>query len=115
MINPKRLTEQERADLVAYLDGEMDENGARAMEARINSDPAIRAEAEALKRTWDLLDYLPSQDPSPSFTHRTLERVSGLQPRLAQAAAPAKRRPWRSVAPGLGWAAAVLLAARIGF
>src|SRR5438445_6712327 len=116
MTDPKPLTEQERADLVAYLDGEMDEKDARAMEAKINSDPAVRAEAEALKRTWDLLDYLPSQDPSPSFTHRTLERVSGPYSRQYPIAKSTKRRrAWRRVAIGLGWAAAVLLAGGVGF
>src|ERR1700682_6133065 len=109
MTNPKPLSEQERADLVAYLDGEMDEEAARAMEAKIDSDPAVRAEADALKRTWELLDYLPSQDPSPSFTHRTVERVSALRSRQDPAAMPGSSlRRWRPYALGLGWAAAVL-------
>jgi anti-sigma factor RsiW len=63
--------------LVAYLDGELSEEEAREVEIRLNRDPTTRAEAEALRRTWDLLDYLPRPEPSPSFTHRTLERVTG--------------------------------------
>jgi anti-sigma factor RsiW len=116
MTNPKPLSEQERADLVAYLDGEMEEEAARTMEAKIDSDPAVRAEADALKRTWELLDYLPSQDPSPSFTHRTVERVSALRSKqdpVAMPGSPLGR--WKPYALGLGWAAAVLLAGGIGF
>src|SRR6266487_2718571 len=99
MTTPKPLSEQERADLVAYLDGEMGDRDARAMEAKINSDPVVRAEAEALQRTWDLLDYLPSQDPSPSFTHRTLERISGIHSRQSPTATPDQpRRSWKTMA-----------------
>ena len=42
MTEPRRLTEEERADLVAYLDGELDENAARAVEAKILNYPTLR-------------------------------------------------------------------------
>ena len=103
------LSEQEKADLVAYLDGELGGEAARAVEARISLDPAVRAEAEALKRTWDLLDYLPRPEPSPSFTHRTLERLAPVRAKLAVAR---KSRPWLV---GAGWAAAVLAAVAAGY
>jgi anti-sigma factor RsiW len=62
-------------ELVAYLDGELGADGAEAVEARIGLDPTVRAEADALKKTWDLLDYLPRPEPSPNFTERTLSRL----------------------------------------
>lgn len=62
-------------DLVAYLDGELDATTNEAVENRIGVDATIRAEADALKKTWDLLDYLPRPDPSPNFTERTLSRI----------------------------------------
>ncbi|HXG10610.1 MAG TPA: hypothetical protein VNK04_12685 [Gemmataceae bacterium] len=109
MSEPPPLSDAEREELVAYLDGELDEEAARAVAARINVDPRVRAEAEALRGTWDLLDYLPRPEPSPSFTHRTLQRVSAL--RLTQPA----RRPWRVWQIAAGWAAAVVLATLVGF
>jgi anti-sigma factor RsiW len=67
-------------DLVAYLDGELGTDGNEAIEARIGLDPTVRAEADALKRTWDLLDYLPRPEPSPNFTERTLSRLEPVRP-----------------------------------
>src|SRR5438093_12897658 len=71
----KRLTDEERAELVAYLDDEMAGEAKRAIEARLSRDPVWRAEAESLKRTWDLLDYLPKPEPKADFTQRTMSRI----------------------------------------
>src|SRR5262249_58312763 len=82
------------------------------MQLRLQREPNVRAEAEALKRTWELLDYLPRSEPSPTFTHRTLQRVS------ATCVAPAPRTPlryWRSLALGMSWAASVLVAGAVGY
>jgi hypothetical protein len=98
------LNEDERAELVAYLDGELNDQAAHGVESRLNQDPRARAEADALKQTWDLLDYLPRPEPSPNFTTRTVERVSAL--RLAL---PKATHHWRLWVGGIGWAAAVLL------
>ena len=61
------------AELVAYLDGELDAPAARKVEARLATDPEARARAAALKKSFDLLDYLPKPEPSANFTTRTLE------------------------------------------
>jgi anti-sigma factor RsiW len=75
-----KLSEEERADLVAYLDGELAGEAARAMEAKISLDPRLRAEAESLKRTYDLLDFLPSPpEPSPAFTEKTLSKLEPIR------------------------------------
>jgi anti-sigma factor RsiW len=115
MANPESVSEKDRSELVAYLDGELNEDAAHAVEAKINSDPALRAEADLLKRTWDLLDLLPRHEPSPSFTHRTLEQVSASQPKVSAAVLITRKTPWRRLAICAGWAAAVALAAVIGF
>jgi anti-sigma factor RsiW len=114
MSDPKPpLSEQEREDLSAYLDNELDDETAQAVEARLNVDEKVRAEADALKRTWDMLDYLPRAEPSPSFTHRTMSRISALRPAATQPArADTPGPPWRR---RLGWAAAMALAAAAGF
>ena len=111
MPNPNPLTDQEKADLVAFLDGELAGEPARALETRLSLDPAARAEADALKRTWDLLDFLPKPEPSPTFTNRTLEKLAPVRTASLRKAAP-RRRPWLA---GLGWAAALATAAAAGF
>ncbi len=103
------LSEQEKADLVAFLDGELTGEARRAVETKLSLDPAVRAEAETLKKTWDLLDHLPKPEPSPSFTNRTMEKLAPIR---AKAAAPRKHRPWLI---GAGWAAAVVAAAAAGY
>jgi anti-sigma factor RsiW len=112
MAESRPLSEEERSELVAYLDGELDAEAARAVEARLNLDPRARTEAESLRTTWAMLDYLPRPEPSAGFTSQTLERVSALGPVPAQPPAPSRRR---TLVFRLGWAAAVLLAAMIGF
>src|SRR6266404_8238680 len=105
MTNPQPMSDFEREDLSAYLDGELDKQSARALEAKLSVNAEARGEADTLRRTWELLDYLPRLEPSPDFTHRTLER-------LTIAPAPATRAwagdgicGWLRRA---GWAAVVL-------
>jgi anti-sigma factor RsiW len=107
---PTPISAEDRATLVAYLDGELDEDAVRQVEARINQEPAIRAEVETLKRTWDMLDYLPRAEPSANFTHRTLAEVTAQRTASTQS-----KRRWRRLVLGVGWAAAVLLAIAAGF
>ena len=110
---PKPLSDEEQANLVAYLDGELDEKSASTLEAQLSRDPQVRAEADVLRRTWDLLDYLPRPAPSPTFTSRTLDRISAFRP--AAVPRPWLAGRWRPLALGLGWAAAVLAASAAGF
>ncbi len=110
MAEHQPLSDDERADLVAYLDGELRGPPARDIEARLNRDPRVRAEAEALKRSYDLLDYLPRPAPSASFTERTMTRASMLQ--IPPARDPRRGRPW---VLGFGWAAALVLAGMVGY
>ena len=67
------------AELIAYLDGELDPAVARKVEAKLAADPHLRARAAALKRTFELLDFLPKPEPSPSFTTRTLDKVPAVK------------------------------------
>src|SRR5947209_1854609 len=102
MADERPLSDEERAELVAYLDGEADEATRRALEAKLSRDPQARAEAEALKRTWALLDFLPRPEPSTDFTTRTLTRVGAVRPvasstavtRLLSAPVTRRRRLW---------------------
>jgi anti-sigma factor RsiW len=107
MSEPSPLSERERADLVAYLDGELTGEAARALEAKLSLHPQARAEAEALRRTWAMLDFLPRAKPSADFTHRTMERLPSLR--------STGRRRWWAGWPGLAWVLAMLLAGWGGY
>lgn len=114
MSDTSALNDDDREDLVAYLDGELDEIGAdkaNQLESRLNLEAGVRAEADALKRTWDLLDYLPKPEASASFTNRTLDKLSVRE--TQRALRPLRRR--RRWLIGTGWAAAVILAALGGY
>ena len=63
------------AELIAYLDGELEATDARRIEDRLDGDPKLRARAEALKRSYDLLDFLPKPEPSPTFATRTMDKL----------------------------------------
>jgi hypothetical protein len=107
------LTEDERADLVAYLDGELSGEAARAIEARISLDPAVRAEVDSLKRAWDMLDFLPRPEPTVTFTERTLSKLIPVTKQEEGERQSSQR--WRRVAVGVGWAAGLLLCGWIGY
>jgi anti-sigma factor RsiW len=114
MSQPSAFSEQEREDLIAYLDGELEGEAARAIETRLALDPAARAEADSLKRTYELLDFLPKAEPSANFTHKTMSRIA---PALTGLGATKPRRPipWRLLIAGAGWAAALVVAALGGY
>jgi anti-sigma factor RsiW len=116
MANLPPLSEEERAELVAYLDGELPKPAALALEAKINTDPRLRSEVDTLRSTWEMLDYLPKPAPSATFTSRTLDRVSAIRP-VSRASGvshdPGNR--WRPWILGIGWAAAVVAAAVVGY
>jgi anti-sigma factor RsiW len=122
MAKPSSLTAQDRDNLVAYLDGELDERTARALEAKLSRDPQARSEAEALKRTFNLLDYLPRGEASSQFASRTLDRLSTVQPATIAASDPEQAsgqaraaqgpRHWFQIA---GWSCALLAAAMMGY
>jgi anti-sigma factor RsiW len=102
------LTDDERADLIAYLDGEMHGEAARKLEARLSRDKVWRAEAASLKHAWDLLDCLPRPEPTTSFTNRTLERIAPIK--AARVGDDSLWNRCRRPVLGVGWAAALVLA-----
>jgi hypothetical protein len=98
-------------ELVAYLDGEADPATAERVEAEIAHNQAARARAAALKKTFDLLDYLPMPEPSPAFTTKTLTKLDAVGGSRPSTAALPTRIPVR-----LGpWVAAGLIAVALGF
>lgn len=63
-------------ELVAYLDGELNEVESGRMERQLVSDPPLRGYADSLDRTWQLLDSLGEATVSGEFTQKTLASLS---------------------------------------
>lgn len=109
MPEPAEQLDDRRAELVAYLDGELDAAGTARVEALLRTDPQYRAEADAYQQTWKLLDELPRPPSSPTFASRTLERIETVEP-----SQPMPR--WKSpTATTWVWAAGLILAAGVGY
>lgn len=111
------------AELVAYLDGELDPAAAARVDARLAADPELRRKAAALRKSFALLDYLPKPEPSPTFVTRTLDRlptaptVVGSGAQAVTASRPDRARWWAAgtvAAAGLAAAVGYLLAALVG-
>lgn len=74
-LEQQRLSPVERANLVAYLDGELNEAESRAIAAKLSLSPTARREVEALEQTWELLEKLPRIKAPENFTEKTLTEV----------------------------------------
>lgn len=77
----QRLSPAERANLVAYLDGELPEGEARVISTKLTQSATARREAESLERTWELLSHLPRPAPSRELSERTLSEVRKIEAR----------------------------------
>lgn len=71
----QRLTADDRENLVAYLDGELNEAEQRALATKLTQSISARREIEALQATWELLEHLPRPSLSPEFTAHTLSEI----------------------------------------
>ena len=69
--------EVELSDLIAYLDGELDDSSVEAIEQRLVMDGPLRKKAESLDKTWQLLETLEEAEAS-GRRHR-LRQLSRLQ------------------------------------
>jgi hypothetical protein len=102
-----------KEQLVAYLDGELDDDGMREVEALLSTDPRAREALRQLETAWDLLDSLPRAEVDESFTESTIEIVAvSLEKEMEREEAARPRRERRNW--GLA-AAAVLAASVLGF
>jgi len=62
--------------LVAYLDGELDDESSRSLEQRLATDSGLRSQLGRLERTWDMLDQLGRAEVGEAFTRTTIEMVA---------------------------------------
>ncbi len=114
MIEPSPLNEQDQADLIAYLDGELDSADVERIERLLVTSPEARRAADAYTRTLDLLDSLPHPSVSREFTARTL---SALDVRCGSGVRrnPRWRRSLRMGAALLAWLGVLAAACSLGF
>jgi anti-sigma factor RsiW len=76
-----RLTPDERADLVAYVDGELPEAHSRSISTKLTHSATARREVEMLQKTWELLDYLPLPPATGQFSEKTISHIRRLEVR----------------------------------
>jgi anti-sigma-K factor RskA len=120
MADKQPLSDADRADLTAYLDGELAADARRRIEQRLAADAMLRTEADSLKQAWEMLDYLPRPAPGADFATRTLERVSAVGgPAVTRTAVSATAvevpRSRRRRVAAASWTAAAVLALALGF
>ena len=73
--NVNDSTRIEQAEMVAYLDGELDVQQVADVEKRLSEDPEYRVRLQQLQQAWDLLDELPRSKGDEQFTRSTVEIV----------------------------------------
>ena len=70
-----RMSAEQRANLTAYLDGELDEVESADIERVLSRSSVARNDVEVLARTYDLLDNLPRYQATTAFTERTIASI----------------------------------------
>ncbi len=109
-----RLTTEDRDNLSAYLDGELDEEQTRRIEALLVQNSVARNDVELLSKTYELLDELERPNAPNDFVEKTLATA-----KLEEVKTPISDQPWFQTTQKIGilssWTAALVLAAVIGF
>jgi hypothetical protein len=101
-----RLTPDERADLVAYIDGELPETHSQAISTKLTHSATARREVEMLQKTWEMLDFLPRPQLPQQFSEKTVSHIRRLE---------LDGRAWEPVlASWSAWAALVAVYCVIG-
>lgn len=107
---PSHLDELE-SDLVAYLDGELDDVQTRRIEELLARDERARHMLQMLETAWGMLDQLPRAEVDLNFTSTTVEMIAlDAEAQLAleqQAGGKGRGRRW--AAGTMAFVAAVLL------
>lgn len=76
MSDPQQPDATLREELVAYLDGELPPEKARAVEERLSRDELYRREMQGFDRAWSALEELPRATVDDSFPKTTIEMVA---------------------------------------
>lgn len=109
-----RLTPAERSNLVAYLDGELNEAESQVIATKLTRSATARREVELLEKTWEMLELLPRPQVSPDFTARTLTEVQQIAVAGEEFQSRVKHGMMRAVRLSV-WAVLSFLALAVGF
>lgn len=109
-----RLTTEDRENLAAYLDGELDDQGTQRIESLLVQSSVARNDVELLSKTYDLLEELPRPSAPNDFVEKTLATA-----KMEEVKTPISEMAWfkqgRQVVILCGWTAALLLSACLSF
>ncbi|MFK7822234.1 MAG: anti-sigma factor [Planctomycetaceae bacterium] len=112
--NPKiDLTEEQRTEIVAYLDGELDSGESERIRRLLVENANARREAEELTIAFEALDSLDGITASGDFTNRTMTSIQA----LAETDATGKTQPFdvrRGAKLGV-WGMGIVVSAIAGF
>jgi MoxR-like ATPase len=110
-----RLTSEQRENLVAYLDGELDEHASQGVEQVLAESVVARHDVDMLSRTWDLLNVLPGIKASEEFSRKTLTSIRAAEtPKTSRFSAAAARNARRGILLA-AWLALVAVCGLAGF
>lgn len=110
-----RFTAEERENLTAYLDGELDEKQAAEIEQKLTRSEVARRDVDILARTWDMLNLLPRANVPEDFSRRTLAIAKQTEAPLLLDRSKVWARQGRRAALLVAWGTAICLAASVGF
>lgn len=109
-----RLSTEDRENLSAYLDGELDDGGTQRIETLLVQSSVARNDVELLSKTYDLLDELPRPDAPKDFLEKTLATA-----KMEQVKHPISEQQWFITTQQIlilsGWTVALVVASVIGF
>lgn len=77
----QRLTPEERANLIAYLDGELDQNETELLKSRIGRSAVVQRELQSLQKSWQVLEVLELGSATPSLGLRIRSLVEAVSSR----------------------------------
>lgn len=110
----QRLSSEDRDNLPAYLDGELNEDATRRIESILVQSSVARNDIERLSKTYDLLDELPHPDAPQDFVEKTLATV-----KMEQVKVSLSDQLWfqtsQKILVLIGWTAALVIASVASF
>lgn len=111
-----RLSGDQRDNLAAYLDGELEDAAVQDIEQVLSVSEVARHDVDMLSRTWDLLNVLPGAKASEEFTQKTLTTIRAAEaPKTMSQGAKAAMRNVRRGSILAAWTAALVACAYAGF